>query len=339
MPDQSPQHHTHPSQKLTSLRILQINLNKSEKAHLELINNIKAKDWDIVLVQEPHIIGHFNTIRTPTNFRPVFPDDRGRNDKHIRSLIWVSTALGTRHWKIIGVPGSNDITAIQLSGEYGKLTIINVYNECSSPRVELALSAFLRRNAGDLLTENSNMLWAGDFNRHHPLWNRDEDVHLFTTQALASAGRLISILADYDMVMPLPKGIPMLEHMVTKKFSRPDNVFCTPDLQDCITKCEVNKKLRPPCTDHFPIVTHLTLAQSLSPSSHNFNFRDTDWEIFRKELKKNITLIPPPLSHHFRITTHKSGGRPHQFTEGNHRILRQTEQATARRKKMVEQRP
>lgn len=259
---------------------MQINLNKSEKAHLELINNVKARDWDIVLVQEPHTIGHFNTIRTPTNFRPVFPEDRGRNDKHVRSLIWVSTALKTRHWKIIGVPGSNDITVIQLSGDYGKLTIINVYNDCKSPSVEIALSSFLRRNAENLLTENSNMLWAGDFNRHHPLWDRDEDVHLFTAQALGSAGRLIAMLADYDMVMPLPKGIPTLEHMVTKRLSRPDNVFCTPGLEDCITSCDVDPELRPPCTDHFPIVTRLTLAQAKSDPNHNFNFRDTDWTVF-----------------------------------------------------------
>jgi hypothetical protein len=94
MSERRSQQHPPTQQQLTSLHILQINLNKSEKAHLELINNVKAKDWDIMLVQEPHIIGHFNTIRTPTNFRPVFPDDRGRNDKHVQSLI---SALETRH--------------------------------------------------------------------------------------------------------------------------------------------------------------------------------------------------------------------------------------------------
>ena len=51
------------------------------------------------------------------------------------------------------------------------------------------------------------MIWAGDFNRHHPLWDRDEDVHLFTPQSARSANRLINILADYRMVMPLPIGI------------------------------------------------------------------------------------------------------------------------------------
>jgi hypothetical protein len=50
-----------------SLQILQINLNKSEKVHLELLNNLKEKDWDIVLVQESHTTA-FSSIRTPTNY-------------------------------------------------------------------------------------------------------------------------------------------------------------------------------------------------------------------------------------------------------------------------------
>ena len=43
------------------LRILQINLNKSEKAHLDLLNGPLGTRWDIVLLQEPHTT-KFNTI-------------------------------------------------------------------------------------------------------------------------------------------------------------------------------------------------------------------------------------------------------------------------------------
>jgi len=136
MPDTHPQACPH-SHQLTCLRILQINLNKSKKAHLELINTVKTKDWDIVLVQEPRTIGHFNTIQTPTNFCPVFSNDRGRNNKHIRSLMWISTALETRSWTIISLLETNNITIVQLEGAYGKLTIINIYNKCSSPNTEI----------------------------------------------------------------------------------------------------------------------------------------------------------------------------------------------------------
>ena len=161
MPNQPPQEHPHHTQQLTLLCILQINLNKSEKAHLELINSVKSKDWDIVLVQEPHNIGHFNTIQSSTNFHSIFSEDRGRNDKHIHSLIWVSVALETRSWKSIELPGTNNIAIIQLEGDYGKLMIVNLYNDCTGPNTEIALSAFLRNNSDTLLTENLNMIWGG----------------------------------------------------------------------------------------------------------------------------------------------------------------------------------
>jgi ribonuclease HI/exonuclease III len=276
------------------LRILQINLNKSEKAHLDLLNNVTSKDWDIVLIQEPHTINRFNAIRTPTNFRPVFPENRGRDNTAVRSLIWVSSSLDTRNWEIINIPDTNDLTAIQLKGNYGTLVIFNIYNDCKNPNTENALALFLRTHSNEILAgPNAHMIWAGDFNRHHPLWDRDEDVHLFTAQYQRSAEKLINMLADHEMAMPLPKGIPTLEHMRSKRYSRPDNVFCTSELQDCITKCDVVPHLRPPCTDHFPIATHLSLTQNRTPSITNYNFRDTDWDSFRKALQQNLAAIPP----------------------------------------------
>ncbi|EDQ98018.1 uncharacterized protein LACBIDRAFT_316554 [Laccaria bicolor S238N-H82] len=58
----------------TRLRILQINLNKSSKAHLELYNKVSRKDWDIVMVQEPHVTAMGN-IRTPNGYMVVIPVD------------------------------------------------------------------------------------------------------------------------------------------------------------------------------------------------------------------------------------------------------------------------
>ncbi|TEB25249.1 hypothetical protein FA13DRAFT_1637584, partial [Coprinellus micaceus] len=54
------------------LRILQINLNKSEKAQAELLNNNLQKNWDIVLLQEPYT-NFYRNIATPRGFRHVYP--------------------------------------------------------------------------------------------------------------------------------------------------------------------------------------------------------------------------------------------------------------------------
>jgi len=138
------------------------------------------------------------------------------------------------------------------------------------------------------------MIWAGDFNRHHPLWDRDEDVHLFTRQAQRASERLIDLIAEHEMVMPLPKDIPTLQHMRSKKFSRPDNVFCSANMLDWLTHCDTAVSLRPPCTDHFPIATHIALPQSHTAQTPNYNFRDVDWKEFRKTLEEQLGNLPAP---------------------------------------------
>jgi hypothetical protein len=105
------------------------------------------------------------------------------------------------------------------------------------------------------------MIWAGDFNRHHPLWDDDKNTHLFTTQALRNAEGIINLLAEHDMQMPLPKGVPTLQHMRSKRYSWPDNLFCSTALQPLVLKCEVTPQHRPTCTDHFPIETLINLPQ------------------------------------------------------------------------------
>jgi hypothetical protein len=275
-----------------SIVILQINLNKSEKAQLDIINENVSQKYDIILIQEPHVTT-FNKIRSPANFRTVFPINRLPDDPPIRSTIWVNRRLDTKDWDILDIPESNDITAIQLKGTYGKLTIFNIYNDCGHSRNERTLGSYVRRNADNILrTENHHMMWAGDFNRHHPLWDKDEDVHLFTGQAMRSAEGLIRLLADYEMEMILPKGVPTLQHMVTKRYSRPDNVFSTSGLQDLVIKCETEPATRPTSTDHFPITTHILLPQERLNTPPSFNFRETDWEEFRTKLKPRLQFSP-----------------------------------------------
>jgi ribonuclease HI len=275
-----------------SIAILQINLNKSEKAHLDILNENVSQKFDVILIQEPYTTT-FNMIRTPANFRPVYPLHRLQDDAQIRSVIWVNKRLDTKDWIILDIPESNDITAIQLKGPYGKLAIFNVYNDCTHSRNETILGNYIRRHSNILTrSENYHMIWAGDFNRHHPLWDRDEDIHLFTGQATRDAEGLIRLLADHDMQMVLPKGVPTLQHMRSKRYSRPDNVFSTPGIQDLVIKCEVDASLRPTSTDHFPVITHILLPQERINTPPSFNFRETDWDEFRRKLKPRLQHTP-----------------------------------------------
>ena len=274
------------------IRLLQINLNKSEKAHLDIINEQLCQDYDIILIQEPYTT-IFNAVRTPTNFRPVFPAHRLTSQDQICSVIWVSRKLDTNNWAALNIPGTNNITGIQLKSPFGTISIFNIYNDCTHSRNEATLPKYIQDNPNIILaTDNHHTLWAGDFNRHHPLWDRDEDVHLFTQQANRFAEGLIGLIATYELVMALLKGVPTLKHMVTGRYSRPDNMFSMAGISGLITRCEVVPSLYPTSTDHFPIVTNIQLPQERVDHPPSFNFREVDWDGFRKKLDDRLNRAP-----------------------------------------------
>ena len=53
------------------------------------------------------------------------------------------------------------------------------------------------------------MLWLGDFNRHHPMWEDDANERLFEPEEYLAP--LINLLYKWDMLLALPKGIPTLQ--------------------------------------------------------------------------------------------------------------------------------
>ena len=67
----------------------------------------------------------------------------------------------------MNIPRNNDISAIQIQTRDRQLNIFN---------------------------NRDMLLWGGDFNQHHPLWDNDEEECLFTLQAMREADVLISKL-------------------------------------------------------------------------------------------------------------------------------------------------
>ncbi|TFK18198.1 hypothetical protein FA15DRAFT_552156, partial [Coprinopsis marcescibilis] len=80
-------------------------------------------------------------------------------------------------------------------------------------------------------------IWVGDFNHHHPMWDQDKDHRLFTRKNLDEAEQLLEMVAEWGMVMALPKGVPMLRNS-QGNWMRPDNVFMSEALEDRVISCK-----------------------------------------------------------------------------------------------------
>ncbi|KAF8593135.1 hypothetical protein BDV93DRAFT_461786 [Ceratobasidium sp. AG-I] len=85
----------------------------------------------------------------------------------------------------------------------------------------------------------------GDFNRHHPMWDEDQNTQLFTAANLDRAQPLLDILTTRDLDMSLPKDAPTLQSTSSKNYTRPDNVFLSRELSSRVVRCEVAPASRP----------------------------------------------------------------------------------------------
>ncbi|KAI0364122.1 hypothetical protein BV20DRAFT_956915 [Pilatotrama ljubarskyi] len=85
-----------------------------------------------------------------------------------------------------------------------------------------------------------------------------------------------------------PPGIPTLEATRTKNLTRPDNVFCTPGIQERLRTCAVVCDKRPTKTDHYPIQTIFDLPTTEAPRQARKDFHRVDWDIFDQALAARV---------------------------------------------------
>src|SRR6266481_3766608 len=278
------------------LRIWQQNMNKSDRAQFDLINSLIHKDWDLVLLQEPYIDTLGNT-KADSKWHTLYPSAHLTDDTTNRSVILVNTVLDTNSWTQMPFKDSNDVTIIQFRLPQGRLTILNIYNNCTHSLMLDKIRWHLTHHAAGYLASGSDrMLWCSDFNCHHPLWDKERNRHLFTASASSAVQPLISLLEDYNKIMLLPKNMPTLQSMSMGNWTRVDNIFATSNMEELVVVCDMDPRLWGLGTDHVPILTTLEYAVPARGVEEYHNFRAVDWDSFCEELAKQLCYILEPCA-------------------------------------------
>ncbi|KAF9439540.1 hypothetical protein P691DRAFT_690451 [Macrolepiota fuliginosa MF-IS2] len=96
------------------------------------------------------------------------------------------------------------------------------------------------------------------------------------------------------MVMALPRDMLTLQTHRTKRYTRPDNVFMLEQLLMHLIRCDVDATWRPPCTDHFPIITVINLPTMKTKPKPSYNFKMMEWVKFQEELEKRLLELQDP---------------------------------------------
>ena len=272
----------HTARAPTNIRIWQQNARKSIRNTNYILNTADPSKYDLILIQEPWF-DHLGKTRGTHNWRIVYPPTI-YHDNHdpIRSIILVNTNLSTNMYTTLDIP-CGDISAIRLQGDFGHCSIFNIYNDCTNNNTTTALRNYLTDHRPDALpSPNDHMLWLGDFNRHHPLWEPNNNRHLYNSAEMINP--LLDLITEHNMIIALPPDIPTYE-TVTSNWTRPDNVWRNENANDPIIICNVDPFIRPPQADHLPIVTELDLSTQRANAFPTRNMREADFKEINKRLQ------------------------------------------------------
>ena len=98
-------------------------------------------------------------------------------------------------------------------------SLIYIYNEITNNDTISCLDAFLDHKSQIVSPNNTDsVVWLGDFNRHHPLWEDDANERLFEPNDFITP--LLDILYKNEMLLALPKGLPTYQTATGKNQTR-----------------------------------------------------------------------------------------------------------------------
>jgi exonuclease III len=282
-----------------ALAIWQQNLNKSLNCQHDLISSgrLAKHNVDIIALQEP-AINFLNKTIASRDWIPIYLSMHEKHPEKTRSVTLIRGDILTESWEQLDFP-SGDVTAICIKESWGTITIFNIYNDCEHDNTINALTNYHREHTRNILgsettSQDHHLIWLGDFNRHHPYWDKPEDNRLFIRQVCNTAETLLKAVADLGMDMALAKGTPTHRHNVTKKWTRLDQVFISEHSLEAVIICDTLPEEHGVNMDHIPIVTVIDVELTKAPAQVARNFRDVDWEKFRNMLEDKLVALGPP---------------------------------------------
>ena len=130
----------------SKLTIWQQNLNKSQTGQHDLISSGKLVYTKInILAIQELAMNFLDKSIAAKDWIPVYPSTHTKEPKKTRALILMNCSLSTENWEQIDFP-SGDVTAVRITGNWGQISLFNIYNDCAHDRTIHELTNFHRSN-------------------------------------------------------------------------------------------------------------------------------------------------------------------------------------------------
>jgi hypothetical protein len=272
---------------LESLRILQLNAHKSDVVQQSLMNDAGLKDFAVLALSEPYArniggevvtspMGHHNwTKMIPTCARDgLWP---------IRSMLWIRSDLEAEQ---VPVP-SADLTAAVLRLEGREVMVVSVYvqgknDEALTSAMELLRDLIDRFRDGT--GNRTDVVLAGDFNRHDLLWGGDE----VSASRQGEGQPIIDLMNEFGLSSLLPRG--------TKTWQRADEqstidlVLASAELADEVISCMTHPTEHG--SDHRAIQTAFDIQVPEKTFPQRLMLKNAPWIAIATRVEDELRPLP-----------------------------------------------
>lgn len=266
----------------SSIKILQVNLNRSAPATESTLQVAIELNVDLVVVQEPWVIpigqdpDYTNTRSVlHSSFTQILPKDCRLRP---RTLVYVSRSFRPLVSLANSSPQDPDMQVIDITEGNAKIQLLNIYNEAD--QLGHGPNTLARCLYSQTLYSKSVIL--GDFNTHHPWW----DPLAHTTPG---ADQLVDWLEQQDLALLNTPGTGTFFRPNLARESVLDLTFATSAIASKIQDWQVLPDLG---SDHYGLLftvlgTSVELVDNPTDQAH-FNTQLANWDLFATSLKSYI---------------------------------------------------
>ncbi|KAG1888692.1 hypothetical protein F4604DRAFT_1569660, partial [Suillus subluteus] len=115
----------------TNFKIWQQNLRKSSHTWEHLLKNLNPNDYNLACIQEPFLnpVKLANTSNLRRYWDVIYPTKHHTSQDRSQVIMLINKKISKNKWHTIPIQSSN-IMALELTGDFGKVRIYNIYNPC-----------------------------------------------------------------------------------------------------------------------------------------------------------------------------------------------------------------
>ncbi|KAF9728557.1 zinc knuckle [Paraphaeosphaeria minitans] len=271
------------------LRILQANMKRGREAEHALHNDAALADFHFILGQEPGcFLAEGEVVLHGTNARwtAFVPQGRREGQYPVRTCIWAARDVKATQLHV----KSADITAVVAHIGGRRLIIVFVYipdlSSSTRTREENMEELSSRLQAIDELVQrerlrdpHTEMVVAGDFNRHNPLWGGS---HIDSTASQEESGPIIDFMAELSLQSLLPSGVTTFVSDAGRS-STIDLMLATPELAGDLVKCSIWEHEYG--SDHRAIQTRFCIDVGRQERQERLLFKNVPWDKIRQAVE------------------------------------------------------